>query len=133
MLLLATLALTLSLNRVDSATYALLDITNESGQVTALSNYIGDQLSFQYGSDSGYQLVERAQIHKVFKEHGFQSIGAVDASTAASLGKLLGATRLLTGSYFAVGDEYLAILRAIDVQTGKVLRMYKAVFPKSAS
>jgi hypothetical protein len=133
MLFPTVLALAITLARPDSATYAVLDIANESGQITALSNYIGDELSMTYGSDSGYQLVERAQIHKVFKEHGFQSLGAVDAATAASLGKILGANRLITGSYFAVGDAYETHVRILDVQTGKIVRMFKTSFLKSPS
>jgi hypothetical protein len=133
MLLPAILASALCLAHTDSVTYAVLDIANESGQVTALSNYIGDELSLRYGADSGYQLLERAQIRKVFKEHGFQSLGAVDAATAASMGKILGATRLMTGSYYVVGDDYVTHVRVIDVQTGKIVRMFKTSFPKSPS
>jgi hypothetical protein len=118
MLLATLLTSALTLAHPDTTTYAVLDIANESGQITALSNYIGDELSMTYGADSGYQLVERAQIHKVFKEHGFQSLGAVDAGT---------------GAYFAVGDAYETHVRIIDVQTGKIVRMFKTSFPKSPS
>ncbi len=114
-------------------TYAVLDIANEKGELTALSSYIGDELSLRLGSDSGASLVERGQLKKVLKEHNLQASGAIDESTIASMGKFLGATRIMTGQYYQMGDDYVAMVRVLDVTTGKVLRMSKVSFPKSTS
>jgi len=116
-----------------SGTYAVLDIANEQGQQTALSSYIGDELSLRYASDSGYSLVERGQLKKVLKEHNLQATGAIDEATVSSLGKFLGASRIITGQYYQMGDEYVAMVRVLDVSTGKVLKMAKVNFPKSSS
>ncbi len=133
----AVLALLLNLapqaNPSSTGSYAVLDIANEREEITSLSNYIGDELSLRYASDSGFSLVERGQLKKVLKEHGLQATGAIDESTIASLGKFLGATRIITGQYYQLGDNYVAMVRTIDVSTAKVLKMNKVEFPKSSS
>ena len=116
-----------------ATTYAVLDIANEKGEVTALSAFIGDELSLRYASDSGYSLVERGQLKKVLREQNLQASGALDETTTATLGKTLGATRIVTGQYYPLGDDFLAMVRVLDVATGKVLRMTKVSFPKSNS
>jgi hypothetical protein len=113
--------------------YAILDVANEKGEVTALSSFIGDELSLRYATDSGFALVERGQLRKVMKEQGFQASGSIDEATATSLGKILGASRIITGQYYQMGDEYVAMVRVLDVTTAKVLRMSKVTFPKSSS
>jgi hypothetical protein len=46
-----------------------------------------------------FQLVERAQLDTVLKEGKFEQSGLVDDATAARLGKQMGATFVLVGSY----------------------------------
>lgn len=116
-----------------SPVYAILDVANEKGEVTALSSFIGDELSLRYATDSGFALVERGQLRKVMREQGFQASGSIDEATATSLGKILGASRIITGQYYQMGDEYVAMVRVLDVSTAKVLRMSKVTFPKSSS
>lgn len=116
-----------------ASSYAILDIANEKGEITALSSFIGDDLSLRYASDSGYSLVERGQLKKVLKEHNLQATGAINDATISSMGKLLGASRILTGQYYQMGDDYVAMIRILDVATGKVLKMVKVNFPKSSS
>ncbi len=134
-MLIATLLLSLhgAIQPSPLNTYAVLDIANEKGELTALSSFIGDELSLRLGIDSGVSLVERGQLKKVLKEHNLQATGAIDESTIASMGKFLGATRIMTGQYYQMGDDYVAMVRVLDVTTGKVLRMSKVSFPKSTS
>jgi hypothetical protein len=116
-----------------NGTYAVLDIANEKGELTALSSYIGDELSLRYASDSGYSLVERVQLKKVLKEHSLQVSGSIDEATISSMGKLLGASRIITGQYYQMGDDYVAMIRILDIATAKVVKMAKVSFPKSSS
>jgi hypothetical protein len=113
--------------------YAILDIANEKGEITALSSFIGDDLSLRYASDSGYSLVERGQLKKVLKEHNLQATGVMDEASISSLGKFLGTSRIITGQYYQMGDDYVVMIRVLDVATGKVHKMAKVNFPKSSS
>lgn len=66
------------------------------------------------------QLVERGQLQNLIKEQQFgQSIYADEAS-APKLGKLLGATVVVLGSYQKVGEQLQANVRFVDVETGKI-------------
>lgn len=66
-------------------------------------------------------LVERARLDVVLDELSLARRGVVDPSTAARVGRGLGADLLLQGSYTVVGDTLLLDARVVDVETSRVL------------
>jgi hypothetical protein len=46
----------------------------------------------------GYMIVERSRVDQVLKEQGLGLTGAIDQSTAAEIGKILGVQGLIVGS-----------------------------------
>ena len=69
----------------------------------------------------GLVVVERAQVQRIAEEKGFQESDLVDPQGAARVGKLLGAERVVLGTYAADGDALLFNVRVVDVGTGVVL------------
>ncbi len=69
---------------------------------------VGSRLVAELGSQGYYQVLERARIQAVMKEHAFNLTGAVDPSTVRELGGLLGVDAIITGE-----------ILAYDVQTTK--------------
>jgi len=85
-----------------------------------------------------YRVYERNKLKSIMKEQNLQMSGAVDASTAVQIGKLVGAKYIVTGAvtefgikksgahgggYFSVGKKaYRATVdvRAVSVQTGEI-------------
>lgn len=69
---------------------------------------VGSRLVAELGSQGYYQVLERAKIQSVMKEHAFNLTGAVDPATARELGGLLGVDAIITGEVLSY-----------DVQTTK--------------
>jgi curli biogenesis system outer membrane secretion channel CsgG len=68
-----------------------------------------------------YDLVERVEIEKVFRELHLSQSPAFDRNTVAHLGKLLGARYLLLGSFFETLGQFRMDARIVEVETGRVV------------
>ena len=66
-------------------------------------------------------IVERARLETVLQEMQLSLSGNIDESTAAEIGKMLGAESILTGSILGIGNVYRIDSRLINVKTSEVL------------
>ena len=64
----------------------------------AVRNHIDTAFSEDAQLAAKFSVIEREKLALVMKEQGLSSSGAVDAKTAASLGKLLGVKYIITGA-----------------------------------
>lgn len=85
---------------------AVVDFDDATGQGRGPA--VGSRLVAELGSQGYYQVLERAKIQSVMKEHAFNLTGAVDPATAKELGGLLGVDAIITGEVLSY-----------DVQTTK--------------
>jgi TolB-like protein len=72
-------------------------------------------------SSPDFELVERADIDKVIRELQLTRDRQFDQSTAARIGRLVGAQQLLLGSYFKIGMTLRIDARIVDTETGRIL------------
>ncbi len=81
---------------------AIIPFTDAPGKfgqpVKNSGTLVGDVLVSEISRLGKYTIVERSQVNKVLREQGFQMSGAVDASTAKEVGKILGVDAVLLGS-----------------------------------
>jgi tetratricopeptide (TPR) repeat protein len=121
-LILSCLPASAQVKQAESVTLAILPFENLTGQ--AEDNWIGlscsEGLTGILAQAPGLQLIERSQIQALLKEQLFSQTALVDSQQAPSLGKLIGAKRLLLGSYQREGKEFLLQVRAINVETGQI-------------
>lgn len=129
------------INLMGTESIAIGDITGNVGR--DLSDSITQKL-FQSGR---YEVLDRENINRIMREHNLNLSGAVDASTAASIGNLVGASALIFGSSDAQfrqtterqkyhnkkgkGHYYVytknaearvnTMLKVVDLETGKIL------------
>jgi hypothetical protein len=68
-----------------------------------------------------YDLVERVRVQEVLDELKLASGVAFDHSTAAKVGKLLGAEYLLFGSFFSAAGKFRMDARLVEVERGAVV------------
>lgn len=68
-----------------------------NGYQTGLNNAVCDMLTTEM-SQAGWDMVEREQLDKVLKEQDLGAGGRLDPSTAAPIGKILGADYLIIGT-----------------------------------
>jgi Tfp pilus assembly protein PilF/TolB-like protein len=71
---------------------------------------------------SALVLIERMQIDKVLLEQDMQKADFSDPKTAVKVGKIVGAERVLVGSYAKEGQAVLFNVRMVDVETGIILQ-----------
>lgn len=97
-----------------------------------------DELVTQLLKTGSYRMIERSQLAAVLSEQDLGASGAVDSSTAARIGQLLGAQLILTGSitqfsiesvsagFRGIGGsrskaETVLDVRLVDTTTGEIL------------
>jgi curli biogenesis system outer membrane secretion channel CsgG len=86
-----------------------------------LSKGVQDILTNELAANTGIRVVERDQIQKVLEEQKLATSGAVDASTAVKVGKLLGVHHMVTGGFITdrSGTMNLSV-RVFNVETGEI-------------
>ncbi|HEY0257300.1 MAG TPA: CsgG/HfaB family protein [Candidatus Methylacidiphilales bacterium] len=65
-------------------------------------------------------MVERQEVDKILSEQELGASGLVSADTAAKIGSLTGAQVLVTGRFFAVGNQYMVVAKIISTETSRV-------------
>lgn len=103
-------------------TLAVTYFDNNTGQdrFDPLGRGLADMLITDLTNLSGVQVVERGRLNEVLAELKLQQSAFVDPKTAAAVGKGVGATWVLTGSFSAVEPQMRIDARVIEVATGKV-------------
>jgi PBP1b-binding outer membrane lipoprotein LpoB len=118
-------------NAVKYGTEVLLEDIPARAVVAVISIASGDRAMTEYviGEveyllvNSNLRVVERRRLDTVMQEQKFQMTGDVDDRSAVSIGKLLGANVVITGSISGSGTTRRLRLTAINVQTGEVVSM----------
>lgn len=107
---------------------ALVSVASPSN---AFSTQVLTRLESALVSNGKLVVVDRANLDKVRAEQGFQLSGEVDDESAKSIGKLLGAGAIVTGSLTDLGDVYSLALKSINIETATVAMSYLADLTKT--
>ncbi|MDR1869379.1 MAG: CsgG/HfaB family protein [Treponema sp.] len=91
-----------------------------TAQDKSTTEYIAGELEFIW-VNAGYTIIDRSQLDRIRREQNFQLSGAVDDDTAVSIGKIIGASIIVTGSVDGQGNLRRLRLRALDTQTSQVV------------
>jgi TolB-like protein len=82
-----------------------------------------DMMITELSKMSGFKVVEREQLQKIMAEIALGQSGAVDESSAPKVGRLLGASVLMLGSFMRdMSDEIRIDTRLVEVESGRVLK-----------
>jgi len=68
-----------------------------------------------------FNIVEKQSMDKILLEQQFQHYGCTTDDCAVKLGRLLNVRVIFVGSFGELFGKYMTVLRAVDVETGKVL------------
>jgi len=116
---------TLVKNLPQNANVAILNM--ESSDVSA-AKYAVDELEFKLVNSKKFRIVDRRRIDQILNEQKFQLSGDVDDNSAVSIGKILGANIVITGSISGSGNSQRLFLRVLDVQTAQITTMIREQF-----
>jgi TolB-like protein len=94
-----------------------------------LSNYIIDTAVMHLVNKDRFTVIERSELAALEKEQLYQMSGEVSDETAVSIGHQLGVRVITTGAIMETGNRYSLRLKAIDVETARILgtRIYQVV------
>ncbi|MFL5304372.1 MAG: CsgG/HfaB family protein [Polyangia bacterium] len=98
----------------------------------ALGAGLQSMLTTDLAASSRIAVVERARLADLRKEMKLAHSAAADPATAVKLGRLAGATHLVTGSFTLSGKQMRLDARVIDVATGRVALATNAIGERDA-
>jgi hypothetical protein len=82
-----------------------------------------EELTLFLVNSKKYSVIDRRNLDIVRAEQNFQLSGEVDDDTAVSIGHLIGAAMVITGSISPYNEAKYLRLKALDVEIGKIRAM----------
>jgi hypothetical protein len=104
----------------NNSTIAVLSISSQSRDT---SEYIVDELEYHLVNSGKFAIVDRRRLDQIRNEQNFQTSGDVDDNSAVSIGNMLGASIVLTGSISDFGTTQTISVKALDVKTARIITM----------
>ncbi|MFQ6615161.1 MAG: FlgO family outer membrane protein [Fidelibacterota bacterium] len=108
----------------DKITIAIVDFRN-TGQdmdLNYLEKTIPEAIITRMARGGQLEIVERARMQEALKEMQLGMAGVVDEQTAVELGRAVGASAILLGSFVSIGEVIRINARLIDVQTSRIIK-----------
>jgi hypothetical protein len=104
----------------DNTTIAILSVSSQEREI---SEFVIDELAYLLVNAGNYKIVDRRSLEAIRAEQNFQLSAEVDDESAVSIGKLLGANVVITGSISGSDSMRRLRLKALDVQTAQIVAM----------
>jgi TolB-like protein len=97
-------------------------VLNIESPVPALSDYVIEGLTRHIVNDRRLVLLirDREQLSKLQDELRFQASGMVSDETAQSIGKMIGAEIIVSGTFIRLGNQYRLSVQALEVESARV-------------
>ncbi len=102
------------------AVFPLEDLRH-SEETRGLGENIAAEITGGLARMAEVKVVERREIQKILDEIGLGMTGAIDDTTAVKAGKLLGANRLVLGSFLKFKEKVRLNVRVVRTETGEIL------------
>ena len=114
-----------------SPTVAVLGFKNfsPSARLQVMESGFAEILQAELGGLKDLRLVERSKLDAILTEQQLTVAGLVAADGAVKVGRLLGAERLIFGSFVELGPSLHVEARLVDTATASVLRAESAQGP----
>lgn len=88
----------------------------------ALQVGVQELLLTELNENTNLRIVERSRLREILEEQNLATAGRVDASTAAGVGKIVGARYVVTGVFIDNNGDFRMDGRIIDVETSEILK-----------
>ncbi|MCB9677297.1 MAG: hypothetical protein H6737_19455 [Alphaproteobacteria bacterium] len=90
-------------------------------ELSGLKVGLAQMLITDLAGTGDFEVVEREQLQAILDEQKLGHEGITEPGTAAKIGKLLGAQKLLLGGYFKMGTVFRVDARLVEVETSRIL------------
>lgn len=108
-----------------NSTVAILYIDSRNRE---LGEFAMEELEFQMVASRKFRMVDRQTLDTVREEQKFQLSGEVSDASAVSIGNMLGASIVITGSITGSGNTQRLTVKALDVKTAQIVSMARESF-----
>jgi hypothetical protein len=99
-------------------------IVSISSRDPGMVEFIVEELEYiLVNAGGGYRIVDRKSLDAIRQERNFQMSGEVDDESAVSIGKMLGANVVITGSISGADSTRRLRIKALDAETAQILAM----------
>jgi len=88
-----------------------------------LGSQVADLLAGVLGTADNLELVQRAELEKVLREHSLNLTGVADPAQQLQMGKLVGAQFLVTGRMFPLDRDLALVGKLTSVETSKMVAL----------
>lgn len=107
---------------------AIMDFVSEelsNSSLLALTGYFRTELL----KTDIYDVMERNNMDEIFKEQAFQLSGVCsDLECLVEAGQILGVQKMIGGAINKLGLKYIITIKNIDVETGRIEKIYTETF-----
>jgi hypothetical protein len=100
---------------------SIVAIVHISAEDIKTSEYVIEELTLLFVNSGKYDVVDRMSLDIIRDEQNFQMTGEVDDNSIISIGHILGAEVVITGSIDEEGKRLR--LKVLDVETARILAM----------
>ncbi|MDR1248696.1 MAG: CsgG/HfaB family protein [Treponema sp.] len=106
-------------------TVAVLSVASQDKDA---AEFVVDELAYIIVSSGKFKVVDRKSLDAIKSEQAFQTSGDVDDDSAVSIGMMLGADIVITGSISGGGSTRRLRLKALNVKTAEIAAMASEAF-----
>ncbi|MCL2762259.1 MAG: penicillin-binding protein activator LpoB [Treponema sp.] len=107
---------------------SIIAVLNISSSDQDMAAFAIDELEFQLVTSNLFKIVDRTTLDSIRSERHFQMSGEVSDDTAVSIGNMLGANIVITGSITESGNTRRITIKALDVKTSQIVAMSREGF-----
>ena len=110
-------------NMEQGSVVAIINFTSPS---EPLSQYVADELTAFIVQTRLLKVVDRNRMEFIRNEQNFQMSGDVSDESMQSIGKILGARSIITGSFTKSGQDWRFVIIGLNVESGLTEFIYRA-------
>jgi len=103
-----------------------LVVLNFTSPSPRLSEYVMEELTVHFVNSNTFTMVDRNNLMLVQEELYFQLSGMISDETAQSVGRMLGAQSIVSGSIEPFADVFRLRVRVIDVESAAIQGIFTA-------
>ena len=106
-----------------AAAIAILPLNNNTGEATLnrTGRTLAEIMVEEAKASAGARVVERERLDQVLRELRLAKDAVMDQATAVRAGRLLGAGRMVFGSFSVLGHGFALTARVVSVETGEIV------------
>lgn len=109
---------------------AVTELVDLEGNVSSLGKFIAEELITDLTiNGKEITVIERRLMMKVLNEQKMSVSELVEPNAIKNIGKLLGASAIITGTITELGDEVRVNARVISTKTGEIMSVARTTLP----